>query len=170
MTYFIGIGGLSRAGKTSLAYFIQSQLLPHRSIIIHQDNYPNPERQIPRINELIDWEHPQSLNELEMLKDIHNAALVHSYIIIEGIFAFAYPQITKLYHCGFEVQIDKECFLERKNDDHRWGIEPHWYKNHIWDSHFKYRLITEQTFPFIIVNGKEAFDKSLLNIVPTIIK
>jgi len=33
------------------------------------------------------------------------------------------------------MTVSKETFLERKRNDLRWGKEPEWYMEHIWESH-----------------------------------
>ncbi|MDO9510652.1 MAG: hypothetical protein Q7J34_02735 [Bacteroidales bacterium] len=162
MSIIIGIGGVSRAGKSMLADEI-SLLFPASSVrIIHQDNYPLPVENIPKLHGRLNWEVPESLDIQHMLKDIRDAVQNFQYVIVEGLFAFAYPDILALYHVGFEIRIREDCYYRRKVSDNRWGHEPEWYKKHIWEAHFSYRIENNQSFAVHILDGEKPFDPRFL--------
>ena len=53
----IGIGGVSRAGKTTLSNYVQNLYPNKKSLIIPMDEYVHDKEKIPRIKDRIDWEH-----------------------------------------------------------------------------------------------------------------
>ena len=58
----IGIGGVSRSGKTWLAYKI-SELFQHKSIlVINQDEYVFDVEDIPKVRGETEWECPESID------------------------------------------------------------------------------------------------------------
>ena len=36
------------------------------------------------------------------------------------------------------LEISKRLFIERKREDLRWGLEPDWYIEHIWEAYLRY--------------------------------
>jgi hypothetical protein len=61
------------------------------------------------------------------------------------------------------VEIDKETFLKRKARDLRWGKEPRWYMEHIWDSYLKFGLVPEMLSDVFTVDGRRT-----INVYPII--
>lgn len=139
----IGIGGVSRAGKTSLAFKIREWIGYDDVLILHQDEFIQPMDKMPRISEHIDWEHPKSLNFESLIKKIEEAKEGNKTIIVEGLMVFWNPELLKILDHKIFLSIRKETFLSRKTLDNRWGDEPDWYIQHIWDSHFIYGLLPE---------------------------
>ena len=136
----IGIGGASRSGKTSLALSIQKNLEDQgqTSIVISQDTYIFDEKDIPKVRDRIDWEHPESI-DFEGFKDaILHARATFSHVIAEGLFCFYDRDIVNLFDKKYFIDISKDTFLKRKSEDTRWGFEPAWYIEHIWKSYLKY--------------------------------
>jgi len=150
----IGIGGVSRAGKTTLAYKIREWIGKDDVCILHQDKYIMPEAKIPRINDHLDWEHPDSLD----FKKLQHLALKKSqeypYVIVEGLMVFYNKDLLKLMENKIYINITKDAFLNRKTLDNRWGKEPKWYIEHIWESHFKYGLISEKSENVLHIDGE----------------
>ena len=134
----IGIGGVSRAGKTSLAFKIREWIGYDEVLILHQDEFIQPMDKMPRISDHIDWEHPKSLNFESLIKKIEEFKKEKKTIIVEGLMVFWYPELLKMLDHKIFLTIRKETFLNRKTLDNRWGDEPDWYIQHIWDSHFIY--------------------------------
>ena len=66
----IGIGGVSRAGKTTLAEWLRNQFPEKKTHIICQDDFVFPTDRIPRINNRINWEHPDSIDHEAFRKSI----------------------------------------------------------------------------------------------------
>ncbi len=136
MGKLIGIGGVSRAGKTSLADFFAAQL--HNSLVLHQDEYILPEIQIPKIKDRIDWEHPDSIDWQKWKTAILANQPNYDFIILDGLFAFHDGELEQDMDWKIYLSIDKDRFVQNKKDDQRWGEEPEWFIQHIWDSHLKY--------------------------------
>lgn len=133
----IAIGGASRSGKTTLALQLQVEQYP-QAIVLHQDEWIQPERLIPTIQDRIDWEHPGSIDWARWKSIILAHLFIHQTVIIEGIFAFADAEINQWIAEAHELQIDEATFRARKATDNRWGYEPPWYIDHIWNSSKKY--------------------------------
>lgn len=135
----IGIGGVSRAGKTTLAKKIINRFPGKKRVILHQDDYINAGYDIPQIKERIDWEVPESIDFLRLKYDFKWLSEHVDIVILEGIFAFYDEELNRLYNVKIFVDIGYKDFINRKLLDKRWGYEPLWYINHIWDSYQKHR-------------------------------
>ncbi len=121
----IGIGGVSRSGKTFLANMLGNSI--HDSIVIHQDTYIPNEADIPKIKTHTDWESPEAIDWISFRAAIHSAILQGKTTIVEGLFAFQNPSIAGLYNKSIFINISKQEFIHRKKKDLRWGKEPDWY-------------------------------------------
>jgi len=139
----IGIGGVSRAGKTKLAKNLQQTLGAENCNIINQDNYPSPQENIPKVRGDTDWEHPDSIDYKSLIKDLQKSLAQFQYTILEGILVFQNPEINAQFDLRIYLKIDKPTFEKRKIEDQRWGLVSKSYREHIWDSHQKYGLIEE---------------------------
>lgn len=150
----IGIGGVSRAGKTTLAYKIRQWFGDETVFILHQDEYIQPESKMPKIQGHIDWEHPGSL-DFETLKNlITEKSQKYPIVIVEGLMVFYEKALLDLMDRKIYIEISKDAFLQRKTLDNRWGNEPGWYIEHIWDSHFKYGLILKNDKNTLHIDGE----------------
>lgn len=130
----VGIGGCSRAGKTTLALQLQ-EALPFRTKIISLDECVLPEKQIPLIRNHTDWEIPESLDFDLFRRRLAEASAEAQIIILEGLFVFNVPKIFSLLHLGIYLTITRRRFIADKKTDARWGIEPMWYIYYIWKAH-----------------------------------
>ena len=65
----IGIGGVSRAGKTTLANLLKKRLKGKTISILNQDEFVK-KAGLPEINNHIDWEHPDSMDWISLRKKI----------------------------------------------------------------------------------------------------
>ncbi len=153
----IGIGGVSRSGKTTLAkrlarHFREQGL---SVVILHQDEFVFPEEQIPKARGKVDWEHPGSIDFERFRQAIRSSANTHDVVIAEGLMAFYDEHANALYDKCFFVKISKATFLERKSQDLRWGKEPDWYIAHIWDSFQLYGQPRQPLPEIFVVNGEE---------------
>lgn len=135
----IAIGGCSRSGKTVLAEKLADYWGHKRTAILHQDDWVLPEKRIPMIRDHIDWEVPESMNWPALRTEIAKLDKKFPIIIVEGIFAFSDPVIREMTDVYIEVEIDKPTFYQRKRKDLRWGREPEWYIDHIWNTYQKRR-------------------------------
>lgn len=159
MSRLIAIGGVSRSGKSSLALKLLAALPD--STVLHQDDFVKSEEQIPQINGRTDWEHPDSINWPIWKESIDKALSKHYYVIIEGLFAFYDASINIQIHKAIYLSIDKATFLERRRQETRWGNEPEWFIEHVWDAHWKYGLAPETLS--IVKNKSLKEDTNALN-------
>lgn len=141
MSRLIAIGGISRSGKSSLALKLLAAL--PSSIVLHQDDFVKSEALIPQINGRTDWEHPDSIDWTLWIKSIDKALAKYNYVIIEGLFAFYDASINSQIYKAIYLTIDKTTFLERRRKETRWGHEPDWFIEHVWEAHWQWGLAPE---------------------------
>lgn len=134
----IGIGGISNAGKSKLALRIKDYYSAKKVRILCQDDYAFPTDSIPLIRNHVDWERPESIDFNYFEEVVQKAINKNEIVIIEGIFAFYNDRLNKLINKKIFLTLDREFFFSRKSNDLRWGKEPDWYMQHIWDTHHKY--------------------------------
>jgi nicotinamide/nicotinate riboside kinase len=155
----IGISGVSRSGKTTLADLIQKKFIEkgETAIVLHQDDYVMPENQIPKIRHRIDWECPQSIDFQRFKFEILEAKKHYNHVITEGLLNFWDEDINLLFDKKIFVEISKKTFLERRNKEKRWGFEPKWFYEHVWQSYLKYGKngLDDKT---IMLSGEVDFD------------
>ena len=153
----IGIGGVSRSGKTTFAKQLQAfyQKKGKSVKLLSQDDYVIAEELIPTIKDRINWELPETIDLVKLLKEI--ATNQSDILIIEGLFAFAFAELEECYDLKLFLKINKETFLYRKSIDTRYN-EPEWFIEHIWKSYLKYGRINEKDQSYQIVNGEERID------------
>ena len=154
----IGIGGVSNAGKTTLANRLKEALNPLRITILCQDDFARPTFEIPRINGHVDWEIPESIDLAKYYRHILKAREENDIVIAEGLFAFCDKHIYSQYDKKIFLTISKATFWKRKSKDLRWGKEPDWYMEHIWESHFKCGMLEEVDSETLILSGEETID------------
>ena len=130
------IGGVSRCGKSTLANEL-SQLLPS-SIHLDQDDFVIEEQLIPKIKDRIDWETPESIDWPKLHNEIDRSLSTNNLVIVEGIFAFTQKDLTQKAQFRIALQAQKENFLKWRKEETRWGNEPDWYLEHVWNSHLVY--------------------------------
>jgi len=158
----IGIGGVSNAGKTTLAKRLKESLAPLKVKTLCQDDFPNPVNQIPMINDHVDWEIPQSIDISNYFKQVLEASKKYDVVIAEGLFAFCDERIVRHYDKKIFMTISKETFWKRKSKDFRWGKEPEWYMDHIWESHFKCGALHTLDKDTLILSGDGQIDLNQL--------
>jgi len=156
----IGIGGCSWSGKTTLAgelaWFFRTKNL--KSIVLHQDYYVNPLKNIPKIGDETDWESPDSI-DFELLKkalDFHKS--LFDVVILEGILAFFDSDLNQSYDYTFFVEISESTFRQRKATDTRWGEIPTWYIDHIWQSYLTHNQPPADLTNLTRVSGEQPYD------------
>ncbi len=155
----IGIGGRSRSGKTTLAETLvwHFRAQNKRAIALHQDDFVKVLHDIPLIHDRTDWETPESI-DFELLKKA--TAFLHQdfeVLVIEGILAFANDDLNALYDFCFFTHISEETFRIRKAADTRWGEEPVWYINYIWESFLKYGQPPQKLKNLMIIDGEKPY-------------
>jgi len=155
MALILGIGGVSRSGKTWLAHRIKDLLKYNNPVILNQDDYVFNIEDIPKVKGETDWECPESIDFDLLLNDINRLAADHDFIIVEGLLAFYDPRIEEIMDKKIFIEIPKELFLKRKELDKRWGDFPDWYMEHIWDSFLKFGKIENKKKGFYFLSGPE---------------
>lgn len=150
----IGIGGVSRAGKTSLAFKIREWLGDREASIIHQDEFIQPMELMPKIHGHIDWEHPASLDFNRLLEKVKAESKLRKFVIVEGLMVFRSKELFSLLDKKIYLKIGKEVFLSRKTLDNRWGEEPDWYIEHIWNNHFIYGKLPDNETNILQLDGE----------------
>lgn len=133
----VGIGGASTSGKSNLANAIQEELKHFSIKILPQDEFVYPLKEIPLVNELTDWECPESINFSAYISTITQASIDHDIVIAEGLLVFHYNELNSLFNKRLFIEIDRSTFISRKQLDDRWGKIPAWYIDHIWESYQK---------------------------------
>jgi len=136
MSQLVLIAGISRSGKSSLAKELCARL--SSSIHLDQDQFVKPESEIPLIRGRIDWETPDSIDWQNWNKAILKGLGEHSYVIAEGIFALTDTDLIKQASLIILLEIDEAEFKARRKDETRWGEEPDWFIQHVWNAHIQY--------------------------------
>ncbi|WP_462252016.1 AAA family ATPase [Ekhidna sp.] len=160
MSRIIGIGGCSRSGKSTLARRIKERFSDLRVLILDMDDFVLPEDQIPKIKDLTDWELPASVDFKKLIQAVKTNQEDHDIIIVEGILIFAYTALLDLFDTTIFIEISKETFLDRRKRETRWGEEPDWFIEHVWESHLKYGTYKKTD---IIVSGENQITNEVLN-------
>lgn len=162
----IGIGGVSRSGKSTLGIFIYQLFTEggQTAVVLSQDDYVFPIEQIPKIyngEEVeIDWEIPESIDFQRYKNAILDAQKQFDHVITEGLLNFYDAEINSLFDKFLFVDIPKPTFLTRKTADKRWGDVPDWYIEHIWASYGRLgKTILEDTkYEVLVLSGEVDFD------------
>jgi nicotinamide/nicotinate riboside kinase len=143
----IGIGGVSRSGKTTLALRKKAELEAlhpgTKAHVIHQDDYVQPVERIPMIRDRTDWECPESMDFERLYAAITDARSRYDWVIAEGILIFYDPKVNALFDERITLHIDRDTFMARRAQETRWGPEPEWYLEHVWNSHLVFSGIIE---------------------------
>jgi uridine kinase len=137
----IAVGGCSTSGKSKFASQLANMLQNNyekKTKILCQDDFVKQKKDIPLINGHTDWEIPESIEFMLFKNAIIHADENNEIVIAEGLMIYFLPEINKLYDLNFFIDINRKTFFERKTKDFRWGKEPIWYIEHIWESFLKY--------------------------------
>ncbi len=134
---FIGIGGPSRSGKSTLTAYLSSRIDQTDSYIFDMDDYVKEKDRLPRIRDRIDWESPETIDLTKLLRRIETVTNHYRYIFIEGIFAFHYQELNVHYDLRYYLKITKEKFHSRRRQETRWGMEPDWYLEYVWSEYLR---------------------------------
>ncbi len=148
----IGIGGVSNSGKSTLAKQIEGLYPSKKGSILCMDDFTKPN--LPYIKDHIDWEHPSTIDFERYVAAITKAKEENDLVIAEGIFAFYDKDLNDLYEKTVFIEIDKETFFARKQNDLRWGKEPQWYMEHIWESYLLFGILPREFQKTLHLNGK----------------
>jgi uridine kinase len=157
----IAIGGISNAGKSRLAKQLAKHYRYQKNmsvIILCQDDYARPTNEIPLINGHTDWEIPESIDYDRYYNAVAKSKKQYDIVIAEGLFVCYDARLVRLCDKFIYISIDKDLFFERKRKDLRWGKEPEWYIEHIWESNNKYCLQMGERKSAFQLSGKLPLD------------
>ena len=135
MAKIIGIGGMSRSGKTLLAQKLGTHWGSDRSIVISLDDYAKPQSLIPTIHGVANWEIPESIDYKKLLKATQEAAQRFEWVIVEGLLVFHNEELNALFDYRLILEIDRSTFIDRRSKEARWGAESPAYLQHVWDEY-----------------------------------
>ncbi|MEQ9467646.1 MAG: hypothetical protein RLN88_09550 [Ekhidna sp.] len=138
MAHIIGIGGASRSGKSTLARKLKEALAPKQVLLLDMDNYVFPENEVPHIQGHPDWEVPESIDYEWVIATIDDNEPDYDFIIVEGILAFANETLRARYDLTVFMEISKATYVKRRKLETRWGKDPEWYIEYVWEAHLKY--------------------------------
>jgi nicotinamide/nicotinate riboside kinase len=158
----IGIGGVSTAGKTTLAAKLRSCFVGKSISTLCQDDYVKPINQIPLINNRVNWEHPDSIDHEKFRQAIIAESKQSDVVIAEGLMIFHDKNTRMLFNKSIYIEIDFQTFRKRKAVDKRWGYEPQWYIQYIWESFLKYGQIPDNQSEYLIIKGSLPFDTDII--------
>lgn len=140
----IGIGGVSRSGKTFLSHdvvwFYRQQNL--QAIDIRLDDFVKPLNEIPLIKGVTNWEIPASIDFIKLFETVTFLKTKFDVIVLEGHLVYSNEQLQSLLDKKFLLRLEKSTFYKRKENDKRWGEVEKWYVDYIWESFDKY-VITD---------------------------
>lgn len=153
----IGIGGVSTAGKTTLAAGLRSHFKNLRISVLCQDDYVKAVDQIPLIRDKVDWEHPDSIDHHKFISAITAEHMVNDLVIVEGLMVFWNKELNQMFDKRLFINIGKDLFELRKSNDRRWGIEPSWYIQHIWESFLQFGQ-PPATDSIFVIDGNKSID------------
>ena len=156
----IGIGGISRSGQSFLAEKLKARsiLAGYSATTIDQDFYVRPEEEIPLIRDHVDWEIPQSIDWERFKRAIQAASKKYDLVIVEGLLVFSNEKINSLYDKRICLSLGRKEFIARKEMDLRWGREPDWYIQYIWEAHKVHGQPHLDYPPDFELNGEILFD------------
>ena len=160
----VGIGGISRSGKSSLARELQKLFEENGKTVevLQQDKFVFPECLIPKINDHVDWERPESIDIQGFIRALKESSRINDVTIAEGLMVYWNPEVLNLFTCRIFIKLDKEEFFRRKQTDLRWGKEPDWYVEYIWDSYLKYGKFPANVKMDIVLDGNSDFDPGIV--------
>ena len=155
----IGIGGVSRSGKSSLAQWLSREFKD--SISLSLDDFAYPRHKLPKVNGLYDWEVPPAYNFDRLLQTTKKMHQLHAVVIVEGILVFHDHRLNDLFDRRILLQIDRNEFLERRTKETRWGNEPRWYLDYTWESYQRHG--SQCKGDHVVLSGLKPFPTTGLN-------
>ena len=154
----IGIGGCSNSGKSQLAEQIDNFYTVKRVKVLCQDDFVKRRDFLTKIKEHVDWEIPSTIKFEEYISAVKEASQKYDLVICEGLFAFWFEELNKLYDKKIILKLSEKEFKHRKHSDFRWGKEPDWYIDHIWNSYLKYGTYKLPEENALFLNAEEKID------------
>ncbi|MFY0598162.1 MAG: hypothetical protein JXR03_00730 [Cyclobacteriaceae bacterium] len=158
----IGIGGVSRAGKTTLAENLRKAFTKKKKTvaIFCQDDFVKPKASLPIIEGIPDWERPNTIKWDTLTSKIEKSTA--DVIIVEGLFTFYPASLRSILDQKIFIEIEKDLFKERKSIDKRWDDEPDWYADHVWKSYQKYGKTKGDESGYMFLDGSSPINADTL--------
>lgn len=145
---------MSRSGKTTLAHQIAELVTGGRVRVLSLDDYAVPEKDIPMIRDMIDWEHPESIDFDRFYLDVYDANKEYDLVLAEGFLIYLHEPLRKLFDKRICISISREEFERRRKEQY---TEPQWYLDHIWGSYYLYQGRYEAECD-LVLDGSEGED------------
>ena len=127
------------------------------------DDYVLEDQEIPRVKDRIDWETPASVDYVRIKNKIEASVQEYDLVITEGILIFYSEEVNKLFNKRIFIDIPKSLFYIRRHSDTRWGEEPKWYIDYVWESYLKYGQLKETFSETLYISGQEEFSALLID-------
>jgi uridine kinase len=187
--YIIGVAGGSGSGKTFFLKCFLHHFSADEVCLISQDDYYRP-KELQKIDEngWINFDVPEGIDDEKLLHDLkllisggsiekkeytfnineENARLLNittaPIIIVEGLFVFHYPEISKLFDLKIFMDADEEITLNRRisRDEIERGytrdMVMYQWVNHVMPAYKQYLLPYKESCQKIIMNNQHVAD------------
>lgn len=119
--------------------------------------YVHEVHKIPKVKDRTDWETPESVNYEKLRAKIEASLEDYDLIITEGILIFYSDVVNQLFDKRIFIDIPKAIFYQRRHSESRWGEEPKWYIDYVWESYQKYGKLKEDFTETLYLQGDEQF-------------
>ena len=184
--YVVGVTGGSASGKTQLLRWLQKLLPAAQVCLFSQDNYyQDRERHDPEVNRSTNFDDPAIIEQKEFARDLqqlksgqsvtrreytfNNPALTPQMltfrpapiILVEGIFVFHFPEISRLLDLKVFVDAKEHLKLHRRIlrdlEERGYPLEDILYKytHHVVPAYEKYIAPYQYDADLIIPNNQE---------------
>ncbi|MEL6675028.1 MAG: hypothetical protein AAFR61_22665 [Bacteroidota bacterium] len=160
----IGIGGCSRSGKSTLAAWMLQELVKkgHQVRLLAMDDFALPVDQMPLVRGEPDWDHPDAYDWSKMRSQLERVRQEKVTLILEGIFIFYPTEFSSFWDKAIFITLSKVSFLQRRQAETRWGKEPAWYLEHVWEAFAKYGRIGLPA-DHLELSGESLWEESVLH-------
>lgn len=163
---FIGIGGGSASGKTTIANMMTDKLTPLNVLVINQDRFFKPPAEMPQYYSQIcqenrpDYNRPNSFYTEKMFAYCREVT-GYDVVILEGILALYYPELRELMQLKIYVYADADERIIRriKRNLARWSFDEitNYYLESVRYRHEEYNAPT-QAYADMVIHGGMAYN------------
>jgi len=163
---FIGIGGGSASGKTTIANMMKDKLTPLSVHVINQDRFFKPPAEMPQYYSQIyqenrpDYNHPDSFYTEMMFAHCRRVS-GYDVVILEGILALYYPELRELM--GIKIYVyadaDERIIRRTKRNLAHWSFDDitNYYLESVRYRHEEYNAPT-QAHADLVIHGGMAYN------------
>lgn len=174
--FFIGIGGGSASGKTTLALQMEDLLAPLRVMVINQDRFFKPNEEKPKYFSKIyraerpDYNRPDSFRVEEMIAFCRGAKDAE-VVILEGILTLHFAELRGLMDLKVFVHADADerivRRIRRNLSKSSFDDITHYYLESV---RYRHREFCEPTRSFcdVVIDGGMASDEERIRMVEEI--